>query len=177
MASDKQIAANRKNARLGGPKTLEGKTITRLNALRHGLTAEEVIIPGEDPELFTMMKNDIYAELNPQTVLQRVQADEIVVGAWRQRRSVIAESRYHSLSDNPQYVFYNSEIMDRYETANSRKMHKALGLLEKLQKDGADRPAPPPANVIPFIGSIPVNMGAVAVCSFVHHPANVPGQN
>ena len=38
MASDRQIAANRRNARLSsGPRTLAGKARSRANALRHGL--------------------------------------------------------------------------------------------------------------------------------------------
>jgi hypothetical protein len=49
-----QIEANRRNAlRSTGPRTPAGKQASRLNALRHGLRASEVIIPGqEDPEEF-----------------------------------------------------------------------------------------------------------------------------
>lgn len=40
MASEKQIAANRRNAtRSTGPRTLSGKARSRTNALRHGLAA------------------------------------------------------------------------------------------------------------------------------------------
>jgi hypothetical protein len=40
MATEKQIAANRRNGALSrGPKTLEGKARSRHNALKHGLAA------------------------------------------------------------------------------------------------------------------------------------------
>ena len=49
MTSDKQADANRRNARKStGPKTPEGKAAVRLNALKHGLLANDVLLPGED---------------------------------------------------------------------------------------------------------------------------------
>jgi hypothetical protein len=49
MASIKQIEANRSNARNGtGPRTAEGKARSSRNALTQGLTAQEIVIPGED---------------------------------------------------------------------------------------------------------------------------------
>jgi hypothetical protein len=42
MATDKQIKANRQNAKLGGVKTEEGKKVSRLNALKHGFVSKIV---------------------------------------------------------------------------------------------------------------------------------------
>ena len=50
MTTDKQIAANRQNAKNStGPRTERGKRRSRRNAIRHGLTAETVIDVLEDP--------------------------------------------------------------------------------------------------------------------------------
>ena len=49
MTTEKQIAANRENAKKStGPRTLDGKRKSRRNAVRHGLTAETVIDVLED---------------------------------------------------------------------------------------------------------------------------------
>ena len=49
MTSPKQIEANRRNAqRSTGPRTPQGKSRSRLNAVTHGLTARTLILQGED---------------------------------------------------------------------------------------------------------------------------------
>jgi len=55
MTSLKQIEANRRNAlKSTDPRSEDGKQRASRNAVRHGLTAETVIEPLEDPEtLFT----------------------------------------------------------------------------------------------------------------------------
>jgi hypothetical protein len=46
MASDKQIAANRRNAmRSTGPRTRSGKARSRANSLRHGLLSKVLVDP------------------------------------------------------------------------------------------------------------------------------------
>ena len=49
MATHKQIAANRANAkRSTGPKTKKGKLRSSMNAWRHGLSAKAVVADGEN---------------------------------------------------------------------------------------------------------------------------------
>ena len=66
MTSEKQIEANRQNARKStGPRTPEGKAAVRLNALRHGLCSEEILLPGEDEEALRELDEYLRAELQP----------------------------------------------------------------------------------------------------------------
>jgi hypothetical protein len=53
MTKPDRAEINRRNAaRSTGPRTPEGKSRSRLNALKHGLTARTLVLPGEDPEAF-----------------------------------------------------------------------------------------------------------------------------
>ena len=66
MTSQKQIQANRRNAKKSsGPRTAGGKSITKLNALKHGLLTEQVVIPGEDFDEFEALRQNLDAEFEP----------------------------------------------------------------------------------------------------------------
>jgi len=87
MASDAQIAANRRNAENStGPRTPEGKEQSRRNALRHGLAAEHVLLVDEDPDDFRRFNEAMRAALAPEGEAEDVLADRIVLGNWRLRR-------------------------------------------------------------------------------------------
>ena len=50
MTTDKQIEANRRNAEKStGPRSEEGKARSSMNAIKHGLRAEQPVILGENP--------------------------------------------------------------------------------------------------------------------------------
>jgi hypothetical protein len=87
MASDKQIRANRRNAqRNTGPKTPEGKDAVRLNATKHGLRSQEVLLPGEDGEALKELDENLRAELQPVGEMENLLVDGIVAAHWRLRR-------------------------------------------------------------------------------------------
>ena len=67
MSSAAQVAANVANAQHStGPRTEEGKQTSSRNALKHGLTASTVLIPGEDPAAYAAFKNDLTADWKPE---------------------------------------------------------------------------------------------------------------
>jgi len=68
MTSPKQIKANKINATLStGPRSEQGKQVSRMNALSHGLTAKQVVIEGEDPEDFNWLLEGLIKEFAPRT--------------------------------------------------------------------------------------------------------------
>ena len=49
ISSDRQIKANKQNAQHStGPRTENGKARVALNALKHGLTGKQIVLPHED---------------------------------------------------------------------------------------------------------------------------------
>ena len=93
MASKKQLAANRVNARRStGPKSERGKARSRTNAITHGLTAKQVIVPGETPEQFEKLRRGLIADFAPGTTIERELVDQLAALLLRRRRAPIVEA-------------------------------------------------------------------------------------
>jgi hypothetical protein len=93
MMSAKKKEANRENAqRSTGPKTAAGKKSVRHNALKHGILAKATLLPGEDPELFSALREELRSSIDPVGELEETLVEMIASYAWRLRRLVQAES-------------------------------------------------------------------------------------
>jgi hypothetical protein len=93
MTSWRQFEANRRNAlKSTGPKSLEGKRISRRNALRHGLTAETVIDSLEDTEDYRGFEAAIISDYNAETAVERELVLRLASLLWRLRRIIAIET-------------------------------------------------------------------------------------
>ncbi len=93
MTSFRKIEANRRNARLStGPITDEGKSRSRKNAIRHGLTAETVISALEDAEDYTAFQMAVTSDYDPQTCVERELVLRLASLLWRLRRATAIET-------------------------------------------------------------------------------------
>src|SRR5258708_31877398 len=88
MISQRQLDANRRNAaKSNGPITPEGRAAVRLNALKHGLTAAEIILPtAEDKLEFEQFHAAFVEECQRVGPIQPVLAEDIVVNRSRINR-------------------------------------------------------------------------------------------
>jgi hypothetical protein len=130
MATQKQINANRKNAKNStGPKTPQGKAKVSLNALKHGLTAEQAVIYREDQQEFEIFRANMLNELFPETTMETMLADRIVNLSWRLTRS---------------NRFQNQAIdeMDSRDRNNPLKNLKPFTNPFKSKKDDSKEPIP-----------------------------------
>jgi hypothetical protein len=87
MTTARRAAANAQNAEKStGPRTLEGKSVSRLNALKHGLLSQETLLPEEDEALLTSLRESLQDELRPVGILEDLLEDRMTSVLWRLRR-------------------------------------------------------------------------------------------
>jgi hypothetical protein len=93
MTTWQQWQANRLNAlKSTGPRTEEGKRVSRRNALRHGLTAETVIDGLEDSEDYRGFEAAIIADYDAETAVERELVLRLASLLWRLRRIIAIET-------------------------------------------------------------------------------------
>src|SRR5215213_10085705 len=93
MTSFKQIEANRRNARRStGPVTEDGKLQSRRNAVRHGLTAETVIVALEDADDYQAFEAAIIADYDAHSAVERELVLRLASLLWRIRRATTMET-------------------------------------------------------------------------------------
>ena len=94
MATERQISANRVNARRStGPRTAGGKTRSRGNAVKHGLLARQVMVSPGDGRAFGRFRARSLRQLRPVGPLEEFLADRVITQSWRLRRVLAIESR------------------------------------------------------------------------------------
>ena len=93
MISLQRLEANRRNAlRSTGPRTEDGKQRSRVNALRHGLTAETVVGSLEDAEDYKAFEAAIIADYEAETAVARELVLRLASLLWRLRRANAIEA-------------------------------------------------------------------------------------
>jgi hypothetical protein len=143
-------ASRRNGAKSRGPKTLEGKTRSSQNALKHGMRAQKyVVLPEEDAVEFTELQAAMIEELAPVGALQTVLARRVAVAAWRLARADRIEvelfaRRSWGADANPGIALIRDgngsrsfETLLRYRGAAMAEFWRALKTLKALQAEQA----------------------------------------
>lgn len=116
MTSHKKITANRENAEKStGPKTEEGKEISKMNALTHGLLSAHLFIPTSgdttDRDGFFAFMELFFEEMQPEGVLETLLVDRLFAVFWRLRRLHIAETGLIRKQVKPHYL---QQVIDTF---------------------------------------------------------------
>ncbi len=151
-----RTAVNRANAQHStGPRTEAGKQRSSLNAIRHGLTAQTVVLPSEDPAAYQSHRLQFIEQYQPATPTESQLVQELIDTSWRLNRIPLLEADLLARAANPpseQARAVNQEltfdIVDAHHliaglniqgTRLSRQFQKALDKLREIQAERQDR--------------------------------------
>ena len=94
MASQKQLLANRLNAQKStGPRSVEGKARSSMNALQTGIDAQSQLIRGEDPAALEELTAEYQDRFRPTTPEHRMLVDTLIDCEWLLRRLRAVETQ------------------------------------------------------------------------------------
>jgi hypothetical protein len=163
MSTEKQITANRLNAlKSTGPKTEAGKAAVRMNPLKHGLLATDVIIRGESAQDYSELMERMWACFHPVGQLEEDHVERLAIQTWRLYRCVRVEAGIFASEikgfslplrneQQPAQAFINWAdtllTLARYENQSERSYFQTLRELQRLQAARAGQSVPLPAAV------------------------------
>ncbi len=157
MSTPHRIEINRANAQHStGPKTPEGKQHSSLNALRHGLTGQIVVMPTEDLQAYQLHLKSFTDEYHPHGATEANLVQSLADTSWRLNRVAALEtnlltlgvaSQLNPFSDAPQQIQDAMSIVAALESQSkalanlsmhsqrlSRQFERTIALLRDLQK-------------------------------------------
>ena len=153
MATEKQLAANRRNAELStGPRSVEGKAVSRRNALKTGLYCNGIIIGKESTAQLEALEAAYTAEYAPATPTERALVDSLIHYEWLLRRyrwleTEVWRSTLDRMTDyQRQESWAGNAFMDqpaisrihRLRNSTQRMFHETLAQLRKPPKPNAN---------------------------------------
>ena len=137
MSSPAQAIANRQNAQHStGPRTATGKKHASLNAFRHGLTSQLIVLPTEDRAYYASFCKEMLADLNPEGAIERVLAQAICDNAWRLERARNMEANILALvtfEELPARIAIIEDAAERQALSEAYAVTRYDGPLRNLQ--------------------------------------------
>jgi hypothetical protein len=95
MSSIRKIETARANgAKSRGPKTPEGRKKSSMNAIKHGLTAQTLVLPNEDPGEYRQMLDSYIQHFQPVGRIELDLIQEMAAAKWRQERLWAVETEF-----------------------------------------------------------------------------------
>ena len=132
MSTDRQIDANRSNARKStGPRSADGKARVAQNALRHGLAGRHIVLPNENARKYNAFRAGIFLSLAPEGDLEGFLADTIVAHSWRLRRIPMLEAAVHRRSRHDRSIQQAQEVLDQARSVENSALIASLTKIAK----------------------------------------------
>ncbi len=119
-----------------GPRTPEGKQRSSRNAVKHGLTAEHLVISDDERDEFEEFRAALWEEISPSGPLQVNAFNHLLHAGWQIQRIQRIEGSLFAVHANPfadEAAARQLDRMARYLAMHQRNYNQALRKLERLQ--------------------------------------------
>jgi hypothetical protein len=121
-----RTARNRANASHStGPKTEAGKKRSSLNAYRHGLTGQTIILPAEDLHAYQAFTRTFFAEYKPVGTTEKQLVQSLADTSWRLNRVAALENNLIGLG----FDEHSNSI-----TTEHPEIHAGLVIIEAMRE-------------------------------------------
>ena len=132
MSTDRQIEANRSNARKStGPRSAPGKKRAAANAVTHGLLGRQIVLPGERAATYDAFRAGVLKALEPVGDLEALLADKLVADAWRLRRVPVFEAAVHRRSRHDREVEEAQTLVDEARAVDTQAAFAAIARVQR----------------------------------------------
>ena len=135
MSSAAQVLANTANAQHStGPTTEAGKAISSHNSLKHGLTAQTVLLPGEDEAAYRKLCSEMFEFYSPGCVPETQLVQNLCDTQWRINRCPRLEAAALS-SEVPDFKAF--DVISKHQARLQRiqsAILKDLGVLNAARR-------------------------------------------
>lgn len=128
MATQAQINANRLNAKHStGPRSVEGKSVSRFNALKLGFNAQPLVVPGESAADLKALHAGYHGQFHPANPVEAFLVNSLVRCDWTKRRLAFLEA-------NAMKAMLTMDLCDRPNPLGAAVILDAQGanVLEKI---------------------------------------------
>ena len=144
--SPAKLAANRRNGRKSkGPKTEEGKSRSRWNALKHGVLSRRLLVLGnDDRDTYSLLLENLRRDLNPGNALEEILIEKVAMAYWRLHIAFGYEAEFGRSRGEFLVV---ADRMGRYANTIHRQLLAAMNELERLQRRRLGEAVPAPITV------------------------------
>lgn len=86
----------------------------KFNAIKHGLLAKNAIISQDESRPFNKIAKKLLLELQPETALEMILAEQVIVNYWRLRRYLKLENELFIFIGESKYGLRQVNFMDEF---------------------------------------------------------------
>ena len=116
-----------------GPRSAEGKQRSSINALRHGLTSQLVVMPAEDPGAYRLHVQSFTAECAPKGAIESHLVQSLADLSWRLNRVVALETNLIGEAESAESLSKSLANLSMHSQRLSRQFERTAAQLRDLQ--------------------------------------------